>query len=82
MQNKNTMMDFVWLLNAANNSAFETKSLYTQLLIRQSEFLEMKKNIQPDTPENNYLYNEFEKNLKSLEDMKKTLQEVIEVING
>jgi len=80
MEKQNEMMDIVWLLNAADNSAFEAKGLYLEFLRRQEDFQQVKQSFSAHTPQHDYLEQEIRRNLENLENLQKTIQEVIGVL--
>ena len=82
MQKQNEMMDLVWLLNAAANSAFETKELYLEFLQRKQDFLEIRQNLSVNKPQHDYLEQEICQNMVSLKDFQEIVQEVIKVLQG
>ena len=82
MNKQNEMMDFVWLLNAADNSAFETKGLYLEFLRQQDDFQQIKRDISANTPQSDYLEQEIRRNLENLEDLQARIQEVIGVLRS
>jgi response regulator RpfG family c-di-GMP phosphodiesterase len=82
MQKQNEMMDFVWLLNAADNSAYETKGLYTEFLRRQNEFLENRRNVLGNESQNKYLEQELSRNLESYKELQIKINEVIKVLKA
>ena len=82
MNKQNEMMDFVWLLNAASASAFETKELYLEFLRREQDFLKLKMSIPSNSVQGDYLEQEIKKNLENFEDLQKRIQEVIVVLQS
>jgi len=80
MKNKNTMMDFIWLLNAASNSAFETRELYGEFLRQKEDFINVRRNTEGDTSRGEYLRQELRRNLESLEDLRKIIEEAGDVL--
>jgi len=80
MNKQNVMMNFVWLLNAADNSAFEIKELYSDFLRQQQEFQKIKNSLPVDTPQGNYMEQEIRRTLDSLEDTQKIIREVITIL--
>ena len=89
MNKQNGMMNFVWLLNAAANSAFEVNSLCREFLQSQKEFSEMRSSLSANTDasidanaaRSNYLEGEIRRSLESLNNLNKTVQEVIDVLS-
>ncbi|MDR2712807.1 MAG: hypothetical protein LBB91_06815 [Clostridiales bacterium] len=77
MNKQNEMMDFVWLLNAADNSAFETKGLYLEFLRRKQDFQQVRQSFPLNTSQSDYLEQEIRRNLENLEDLQARIQEVI-----
>ena len=80
MNKQNKMMDFVWLLNAADNNAFETKELYSEFLRQKEDFLQVRQSLPANTAQNDYMENEIRRNLESAEDLQKKIQEVIDIL--
>jgi len=79
------MMDFVWRLNAACNSAFEVKALCRDFLQRKRELQELRRsfseNMDTNAARSDYLEGEIRRTLESLNDLGKTVQELIDVLN-
>jgi len=75
MNIQNELMDMVWLLNAASNSAFETKELYVEFLRRRQDFLAIRQSIAEDKPRDDYLEQEINRNLEGLEVLRSCLRE-------
>ena len=80
MNKQNEMMNFIWLLNAAFNSAFETKELFLEFLKYQQDFRELRQRIPANTPQRDFLEKEIQQNLEHAEDLKKKIQEVIDIL--
>ena len=77
MNQQNEMMDFVWLLNAADNSALETKGLYLEFLRHKQDFQQVRQSFPQNTSQSDYLEQEIRLNLENLEDLQARIQEVI-----
>jgi hypothetical protein len=80
MNKQNAMMDFIWLLNAVDNSAFETKGLYIEFLRQQQEFQQIRRSVPANTPQSDYMEREIRRNLDNLENTQKIIQEVINIL--
>jgi hypothetical protein len=80
MDKQNELMDFAWLLNAAVNSALESRGLYLEFLQRRQDFWEIRHSLAADTPRGAYLEQEITRDLESFEGLQKNLQEVIDVL--
>lgn len=79
---QNEMMEFIWLLNAASNSAYETKELYLEFLKQQENFNKVAHGLEADTPQRDFLEKEIKLNLESLEDLQKRIQEAIDILQA
>jgi len=82
MNKQNEMMNYVWLLNAAENSAFETKGLYEEFLKQEQGFRNVNGSLTANTPQCDYLEKEIKRNLESLEDLQKKIVEIIGVLKS
>jgi len=80
MNKQNEMMNFVWLLNAADNSAFETRGLWLEFLRRQQDFQNIRQSVPANTPQGDYLEREIQLNLENLQNLHKTVGDVIEAL--
>ena len=80
MNKQNEMMNYVWLLNAAENSAYETKGLYEEFLKQEQGFKNVKNSLSANTPQNDYFEKELRRNLESLEDLQKKMEKIIAVL--
>ena len=80
MKEQNEMMNFVWLLNAAASSAYETCLLYREFLEQSQGFQKVINSVPAGTPQSKYMEEELRKNLETLEDYQKIIQEVIDLI--
>ena len=81
MNKKNEMMNYIWLLNAADNSAFEVKELYEEFKERQTDFIAALREFSISDEKRTYLQQEIYSNLDSLAGLQKTLQEVTHILN-
>jgi len=82
MNTQNEMMDFIWLLNAADNSAFEAKGLYMEFLRRQEDFRQLRRSLPANTPLSEHLEQEIRRNLENLDDLQTRIQEVIGILRS
>jgi hypothetical protein len=80
MNKQNDMMNFVWLLNAADNSAFETKELWLEFLRQRQNFQDVRQSVLTNTPQGDYLEREIQQNLENLQSLQKTVGDVIEAL--
>jgi len=80
MNKQNEMMNFVWLLNAADNSAFETKGLCLEFLRHKLDFQKLRQSFPVNTERSNYLEQEIRRSLESFEDLQNSIQELIGVL--
>ena len=80
MDTQNEMMDYIWLLNSADNSSFELKELYAEFLRRKDDFGVMRQSIPGGTAQSDYLQQELRRYLKNLADLHKTAGEVIGIL--
>lgn len=76
------MMDFIWLLNAADNNSIEVKELLLSFLRQQQDFKELRLSFPANTPQGEFLEQEIRKNLKSLEELAAIVQEIICVLKA
>ncbi|MCL1975279.1 MAG: hypothetical protein FWG61_03850 [Firmicutes bacterium] len=84
MDKQNKMMDFIWLLNAVDNSTCELKDLCVQFLKRRQEFYELSQDEFFGTERRKYMDQELQRYLKNLSDLHITVEEVTNLlrING
>lgn len=82
MINHNQVMDFVWLLNAADNSSLEVKDLYSRFLSNRDMFHKLKEETDNNPDCREYLGKEIRRSLKSINELKELLDEAFEVLQN
>ena len=80
MDTQNEMMDYIWLLNAADNSSFELKELYAEFLRRKDDFGVMRQSIPRGTDQSDYVQQELRRYLENLAKLHETIGEAIGVL--
>ena len=82
MNRQNEMMESVWLLNAIDNSAFETRELCAEFLRQGQGFKELRRSIPANSGQGDYLEQEIKRNLEGFEGLRKKIQEVIDILRS
>ena len=69
-------------LNAADNSAFETKGLYTEFLSQKDDFKKTSLCLEANKPKYDFFAREILRNLESMEELRTTIDEAIGVLRS
>ena len=80
MKNQNEMMRYIWLLNAASNSAYETKELCKEFLRQKQEFQKINADVRDDMAQSAYVKQEIQKNIESLEELQSCIAGVLDTL--
>jgi len=80
VKNQNDMMDFVWLLNTINTNAAVLQGLCAEFLKREKEFYEIRREVQKNAAQGQYIEKEVKLSMENLTDLNEKTAEIIDIL--